>query len=133
MGALQAFTGAMQLGPIAGPIVGGILAGLVVATTAVTVSNISKQKFDGGTPEITPINTDVNLGDTSGGTTAAAAGGFTSFNPGLTGNNTPGGTTTTGGGGTGTTTPALRVYVVDQDITNSQNSTRTIISNATFG
>jgi hypothetical protein len=44
-GAVQAFTGAMQLGPIAGPIVGGVLAAAVAALTAVNVSKIKGTQY----------------------------------------------------------------------------------------
>lgn len=47
-GAVTAFTSAMSLGPIAGPIVGAILAATVGIMTAVNVSKIKKQQFDGG-------------------------------------------------------------------------------------
>lgn len=47
-GALTAFTGAMQLGPIAGPIVGGVLAAVVGVTTALNVNKIKSTKFDSG-------------------------------------------------------------------------------------
>jgi hypothetical protein len=131
-GALSAFTGAFQLGPIAGPIVGGILAGLVAATTAVQVAAISKTKFDGGAPEITPPNTGGAGGaDTGAGavTTAASTGGFTGFNQGLLG--TPG-----GAGATGTVLnpgSAQRVYILESDITNTQRRVSTLESNASFG
>ena len=132
-GALSAFTGAFQLGPIAGPIVGGILAGLVAATTAVQVAAISKTKFDGGAPEITPPNTSGGGGgaDTGAGavTTAASTGGFTGFNQGLLG-------TPTGAGATGTVLNpgnAQRVYILESDITNTQRRVSTLESNASFG
>ena len=47
-GAVAAFAGAMQLGPIAGPIVGGVLAAAVAAMTALNVSKIQSTKFEGG-------------------------------------------------------------------------------------
>ena len=134
MGALQAFTGAMQLGPIAGPIVGGILAGLVVATTAVTVSNISKQQFDGGAQPLTPIDPgaggDANAAGSAAISSAAtgSGGGITSFNPSLTG--PPAGSTGTGQG-TSTSGP-IKVVVVESDITNAQRSVSVAESNATF-
>lgn len=45
-GAISAFTGAMQLGPIAGPIIGGILAALVTATGIANIAKIKATKFD---------------------------------------------------------------------------------------
>ena len=128
MGALQAFTGAMQLGPIAGPIVGGILAGLVVAGTAVTVSNISKQQFDGGAQPLTPIDAGAGESAADAGEAAiqqSSAGGFTGFAPsvaGQVGNSTA---------GSGTTGP-VKVVVVESDITNAQRRVSVAESNATF-
>lgn len=130
-GALSAFTGAMQLGPIAGPIVGGILAALVVAATAVQVANISKQKFDGGAVPVTPIDASAGAGgavDTgASAVNNASGGGFTGFTPNLTGGGatSPGGTPTGSGGG-------QRVYVLESDITDTQNRVRAYESNATF-
>lgn len=49
-GAVSAFAGAMQLGPIAGPIVGGILAAAIAAMTAVNVSKIQSTKFGEAAP-----------------------------------------------------------------------------------
>lgn len=128
MGALQAFTGAMQLGPIAGPIVGGILAGLVVAGTAVTVSNISKQQFDGGAAPLTPIDPGAGEAAAGAGQDAiqqSSAGGFTGFAPSVAGQ--VGGSTT----GSGTTGP-VKVVVVESDITNAQRRVSVAESNATF-
>jgi len=133
-GAVSAFTGAFTLGPIAGPIVGGILAGLVAATTAVQVAAISKTKFDGGAPEITPPNTGGGGGAgtdaaASGITNAASSGGFTGFNQNLLG--TPG-----GAGATGTILnpqAPQRVYILESDITNTQRRVETLESNASFG
>lgn len=130
-GALQAFTGAMQLGPIAGPIVGGILAALVAATTAIQVANISKQKFDGGTPFIEPIN-DTGAGAVDAGSgavqSAASTGGFTGFNPTLVGQPAGQGGTTQGGQNNG----PIKVVVVESDITNAQRRVSVSESNATF-
>lgn len=130
-GAVSAFTGAFQLGPIAGPIVGGILAGLVAATTAVQVAAISKTKFDGGAPEITPPNTSgAGGGDAAAASvTQASTGGFTGFNQNLIG-------TPTGAGATGTTLnpqEPQRVYILESDITNTQRRVSTLESNASFG
>jgi len=133
-GAVSAFTGAFQLGPIAGPIVGGILSALVLATTAAQVSAIQKTKFDSGAPEITAPNTGGGGGG-GGGTggaalSQAATGGFTGFSPTLTGSPTTGGGGTTEGGFVG---GSQRVYVLESDITNSQRRVSTLESNATFG
>ena len=127
-GALSAFAGAMQLGPIAGPIVGGILAALVVAATGVQVANIKKQKFDGGAVPVTPIDGDAGGAVDTGAAAVqqASGGGFTGFTPNLTnpGGQTPGGTPT----GSGPT----KVYVLESDITDTQNRVRAYETNATF-
>ena len=130
-GALSAFTGAMQLGPIAGPIVGGILAALVVATTAIQVGTINKTKFDGGGAEaVTPINTSV---DTSGAAASAtnvnqaSGGGFTQFSSTLLNQGTSG-VVTNGTSGMGPT----KVYVVESDITSAQRRVYLAESNATI-
>lgn len=47
-GAVAAFTGAMQLGPIAGPIVGGSLAAIIAAMTAINVDKIASTQFNSG-------------------------------------------------------------------------------------
>lgn len=47
-GAVLAFTGAMQLGPIAGPIVGAILAASTLAMGIANISKIKNTKFEGG-------------------------------------------------------------------------------------
>lgn len=127
MGALQAFTGAMQLGPIAGPIVGGILAGLVVAGTALTVKNISKQQFDGGSAPLTPINADAgSIPDMPGPAgPSTSSGGMTSFNPTLTEGEKPAKTTTQD------TTPQ-KIVVLEYDITKAQRSVSVAENSATF-
>jgi hypothetical protein len=84
-GALTAFTGAMQLGPIAGPIVGGVLAGVVGVTTALNVKKIKSTKFDGGggsgggsAPSVSmpsiPSASEVAGGQNEGTSTAGLAG-----------------------------------------------------------
>ena len=54
-GAVSAFAGAMQLGPIAGPIVGGVLAAAIAAMTAANVSKINSTKF-GETAPVAPAD-----------------------------------------------------------------------------
>jgi hypothetical protein len=71
----------------------------------------------------------------SGGSSAAAqspfssTGGFTAFNENATTGNLP---TNTGTGQT-TTTSATRVYVLESDITQTQNKVRVLEDNASFG
>jgi hypothetical protein len=132
-GALQAFTTAFQLGPIAGPIVGGILSALVATTTAVQVANIKKTKFDRGAPQATP-----KLGTVSGGSSGANAiqnlasgGGLTQFSPDLV--NPGGGSGGSGGADTSDRGFSQRVYVLESDITRTQNRVSVAESSATFG
>jgi len=131
-GAVQAFTGAFQLGPIAGPIVGGILAALVAATTAVQVANIRKTQLEApSTTEITQPNSALaaSAGGVAASSLAATGGGFTSFNENVTGTPTnTGGQNTTGSGAT-----FQKVYVLESDITDTQNRVRVLESNASFG
>jgi hypothetical protein len=129
-GAVSAFTGAFQLGPIAGPIVGGILAALVAATTAVQVSNIKKTQLDTtGSIEVTAPNS-VGVGSSvaSSSLGTVGGGGFTSFTSAASG--TP---TGTGAQFTGFTSGAQKVYVLESDITSTQNKVRVLESNSTFG
>jgi len=126
-GAVSAFAGAMTIPPPAGPIIGGILAALVAATTAVNISQIKKQQFDAGGTTVTAEGPGAASSAVSQ-INAASSGGFTSFNEGVTGS--PTGTTTTTGGTTGM---YQKVYVLESDITNSQNRVRTLESNASFG
>ena len=132
-GALQAFTTAFQLGPIAGPIVGGILSSLVAATTAVQVANIKKTKFDRGAPQATP-----KLGTVSGsaGTNTiqnlASSGGLTQFSPDLV-NNGGGGNSGQDSTGNRQGSNDMRVYVLESDITRTQNRVSVAESSATFG
>jgi hypothetical protein len=111
------------------------IAGIVAAgiITAAQIAAISSQKFDGGATGAPTSVTTPTIPDTTGNAAAqinaASSGGFTSFNEGVTGPPT-GGTNTTGG-----TTGGMyqKVYVLESDITNSQNRVRTLESNASFG
>jgi hypothetical protein len=130
-GAISAFTGAFQLGPIAGPIVGGILAALVAATTAVQISNIKKTKFDsGGNVELISANAaSADVGQAVANSSLPQGGGFTTFSEGAMG--TPGGfVPSTPFSGTSNN---QRVYVVESDITAAQNRVRVLEKNSTFG
>jgi hypothetical protein len=128
-GALQAFAGAFQLGPVAGPIVGGIQAALVAATTAIQVNNIRKQKFDdSGSVQITAPERSGGgpLGGGNNISGESSSAGFTQFNQSLTG--TPTGDTSSAQRG-----GATRVYVLESDITATQNRVSMAESNATIG
>jgi hypothetical protein len=117
MGAVTAFTGAMQLGPIAGPIVGGILAGAVAALTAVNISKIQSQQYSGGGG-----GASAGGGASIGGLGGATAGGSAvpSFNLFGQGNNanTTNASAPVMGGNQGPM--VVKAVVVESDITNSQ-------------
>jgi hypothetical protein len=127
-GAVQAFAAAMSLGPIAGPIVGAILAAAVGGLAAANVTQIKKVKFDSG--QTVPA-ADTSIPDTGGAVAQSAlptGGGFTTFSEGAMG--APGGfvpSTPFSG------TQNNRVYVLESDITNTQNRVRVLEENSTFG
>ena len=125
-GAVSAFAGAMQLGPVAGPIVGGILAALVASLTAINIAQISKQKFDSGGTQVA-INEGTTAVNTTSAITQASGGGFTSFNENAMG------APTNPAGATGFTSGSQRVYVLESDITATQERVRVLESNSTFG
>ena len=128
-GAVAAFAGAMQLGPIAGPIVGALLAAAVATLTGVQISQIQKQKWDGGPGRIDNIPSTDATANAAQQITQSSAGGFTSFNDNLTGN-----PQFTGFSGGGQSTGGMqKVYVVESDITSAQNRVRVLESNASFG
>jgi hypothetical protein len=129
-GALQAFATAFQLGPILGPVVGGALAALVGATTGVQIAAIKRQKFDdsGSIGISSPNPSGAGPLGGAGGGTPGSSGGFTRFDESLLGpqSGAPG----SGDGGSG---DPMRVYVLESDITNTQNRVNVAESNATFG
>jgi hypothetical protein len=126
-GAVSAFAGAMQLGPIAGPIVGGILAALVATTTAINIAQISKQKFDSGGTTVALNEASTPSVNTTSTVQQASQGGFTGFSENAMG--TPQNQT----GSTGFTSGNQRVYVLESDITATQDRVRVLESNSTFG
>jgi DNA repair exonuclease SbcCD ATPase subunit len=119
MGAVSAFTGAMQLGPIAGPIVGGILAAAVGALTAVNISKIQSQQYSGGGGggAAGGAGSIGGLGGASTGNQSAVPS-FNLFGQGNNANTTNASAPVMGGGQQG---PMLvKAVVVESDITNSQ-------------
>lgn len=135
-GAVTAFATAFQLGPILGPIVGGVLSALVLATTAAQVAAIKKTKFDAGPPNITPANAPSGGGGLAAGSAGSSnlpsGGGFTQFDEGLVG-------TPSGGQQQGAQQEApnqqmyQRVYVLESDISATQERVTVAESSATFG
>jgi hypothetical protein len=143
-GAVAAFAGAFQLGPIAGPIVGSILAASVLAFVAVNISKIAKQKYEGSSvavsepPSSTPSIPSSQIAD-AGSNVAGALTGGSSARTDLFGVNTGavGGASNIEGlgqpsGGGGSTGPQ-RVYVVESDITRVQDRVSVIQSDSTIG
>lgn len=63
-GMLSAFTGAMQLGPIAGPIVGGILATAVGVMGAINIAKIKATKYQSGQAPTPPKAPSINMPST---------------------------------------------------------------------
>lgn len=129
-GAVSALTGSIQaLGMPYGAIVGAIAAAAVVATGAVQVAAIQKQKFDAGSPPAPPkiqVPTDNSGGDSA--QPGAQAG------PDLYAIN---GDTNTGQGGSGKRTSnnnnePIRAYVVTEDISASQNKNAVIERRSSF-
>ena len=128
-GALTAFTSAFQLGPIAGPVVGLILAGLVAATTGKQIQNINNTKLDGGgSISDTPSTTSTPSQIPTGSSLSSIGGGFTTFNE-----NANVGTNPPPEPPTPTTPGTQRVYVLESDITSTQNRVKVLEDNATFG
>jgi hypothetical protein len=128
-GALTAFTSAFQLGPIAGPVVGAILAGLVAATTAKQVQNIENTKLEGGGSQADTSSTTTTTSQIpTGSSLSSIGGGFTTFNE-----NANVGTNPPPEPPTPTTPGAQRVYVLESDITSTQNRVKVLEDNATFG
>lgn len=130
-GAVSAFAGAMQLGPIAGPIVGAILAAAVGVTTGIQVAAIKKTKFDSGgggsISTVTPpsaVGGVESLGNASGG-------GFTGFNEDLVNNGSN--NNSNDQGNTGTSTNNDPIYVSVTEINKVQKKVSVLESQSSFG
>ena len=113
-GVASAWASSMQLGPIAGPIMGAILSAMMLTMGGIQIANIKKQKFDGSgnldsgstpIPSLSALN--------AMGTPVAA-------------------TTNIEGASTEGVTTDTRVYVLESDISNSQNNVKTTVAEATF-
>lgn len=125
-GAVAAFAGAMQLGPIAGPIVGGILAAAVGAMTAVNIANIKKTKFGG-----TPPQPATDGGGTGGGvpTTPVDPSNFLPTGS-STGNEA--GANQKGNNENNSTQITVKAVVVETDVTNTQKQVSAIENRSNF-
>jgi hypothetical protein len=130
-GAFDALAGMVATfpGPL-GFVLGGIASAAVAATTGIQVAAIKKQKFDSsGSVNITPANP--SGGGPIGGSNIAASGssgGFTQFNESLVGTptNSSGVSDPSGGGPT-------KVYVLESDITSTQNRVSVAELSGTIG
>ena len=132
-GAGAVLQGIAQFGPPPSPLgIASIVAAGII--TAAQVAAIASQQFDGGSSgRGTGMNASIPDTSTTSSTQAAAltqtasTGGFTSFNQNVTGSpqNQPGTTGFTSGG--------QRVYVLESDITATQDRVRVLESNSTFG
>lgn len=111
-GAVQAFAGAMQLGPIAGPIVGGINAAAMIAMGIANTKQIQNTDFTGN------VNT--------GGTTAPQP---STYQSDLPFNYTR---QVTGVKEADELNRDTRVYVVESDITEAQNASKVRVQESTF-
>lgn len=128
-GAVSALTGMISAipGPV-GIVLGAVAAAAVVATGAIQIAAINKQKFDAGTPPAPPkiqAPTDNIGGDTKAGAQQG---------PDLYAIN---GDTNTGQGGSGKRTSnnnsePIRAYVVTEDISASQNKNAVIERRSSF-
>lgn len=126
-GAVAAFTGSLQSIPAPyGLIVGALSAAAVTAMGAIQVAQISKQKFDAGTPPAAPkiAPQSSNVGDSSAGSGAQNAPKLYSIGQ---------GDENTGVGGSGKReAQPIKAYVVSQEVTSSQNMNSVIERRASF-
>lgn len=112
-GIMAAWTSAMMLPPPASWIMGGVMTAATAALGAIQIANIKKQKFDGGgdggNSTVVPAMTAVNALSTPVQTT-----------------------TTIEGVSTESEVKDTRVYVLESDITNTQNNVKATVDEATF-
>lgn len=124
-GAVSAFAGAMQLGPIAGPIVGGLLAAAVGSMTLANVASIKRTKFGGSPPQ---PNTGIASG--AAGSTPSTVDPSNFLPTGSSSGNEPGSNQT--GQNNGATEITVKAVVVETDVTNTQNKVSAIESRSEF-
>ena len=112
-GIMAAWTSAMMLPPPMSWIMGGIMTAATATLGAIQIANIKKQKFDGsgGDPGLAPIPNMTAM--TAMGTPVSA-------------------TTNIEGASTEGQVKDTRVYVLESDISNSQNNVKTTVAEATF-
>lgn len=118
-GAVAAFAGAMQLGPIAGPIVGGVLAAAVGVLTGINISKIKQTQFNGGGSSAG------GGGISAGASSAAATPSFNMFGGANQGNNLSQGQSAQGNQ---TIVVQNNVEISETEITKKQNTVKKIES-----
>ena len=126
-GAVAAFAGAMTIPPPAGPILGAIMAGIVGAMTAVNVAQIAATKYEGGSPPAAPQIAGDSAG-AAGAMESPAVNQTTLFGAAMTGGNEGGQQQ-----GAGLRQQPMRAYVLETDITNSQNTISTYEQRSEIG
>lgn len=131
-GAVAAFAGAMTIPPPAGPIIGGIMAGVVAAMTAVNVAQIKNTKYEGGTPPTPPapggLGGEGGLGGGGEGAQSSPLANITTlFGAPMTSGNEGGQQQNAG------LRQPMRAYVLETDITNTQNTISTYEQRAEIG
>lgn len=119
-GIMDAWSGAMQLGPIMGPIIGGINSAMIATLGAIQIAKIKSTQFEGGgsTSE-----------DGSGGGAASATPALTALQSMQSG---VGITTNVQGASTEGQVADTRVYVLEADVANTTKKVRVAESEATF-
>lgn len=119
-----------QFGPPPSPlgIAGIAAAGVLTAAQVAAIASQQYQEEGGGAKDLNVPETSTTVGGETPSTTPA--GGFTLFNPDLVNVPTQG---TRGGAGVGPTGERLRVYVLESDITQTQQRVRTTVEQASFG
>lgn len=127
-GAVSAFTGAMQLGPILGPVVGAVLAAAVVATTAIQVAAIKNTKFDSGASIPSAAGGGAGGAGGAGGGSAPTPPSLSLFGQAM------GGSEGAGQQESGSRQQSVvRAVVVESDITNTQNRLATYQQRSEIG
>lgn len=112
-GIVAAWGSAMMLPPPMSWIMGGVMTAATATLGAIQIANIKKQKFDngggGGEANLSPTLSAIQMMDTG-------------IQP----------TTNIEGASAESTVTDTRVYVVETDITNTQNNVKTTVAEATF-
>ncbi|NBO21867.1 hypothetical protein EBU94_00790, partial [bacterium] len=126
-GAVAAFASAMTIPPPAGPIIGGIMAGIVGAMTAVNVAQIAATKYEGGSAPSAP-----SISGAAGGAASALESPTVSQTT-LFGAPMTGGNEGQSEQQLGQRQAPMRAFVLESDITTTQNTISTYEQRAEIG